>query len=127
MLTIISPFFFLLLHQSLGRYCNALIEATDKLGRPINIGPEMPRWLEDAGFEDITTEVFKWPIGPWPRDPHMKEIGLWLLESVETGLEAFAMAAFTRAFDWTKEEVVLLCSEVRRESRDMRVHSYFDL
>lgn len=93
----------------------------------MNAGVDMARWLDEAGFEGIKTEVLKEAVGPWPRDPHMKEIGMWKLESVDAGLEAFALAPLTRALGWTEEEVLLLCAEVRRESRDMRTHAYFNV
>lgn len=91
----------------------------------MNVGHDVSRWLREAGFEAIKTEVIKEAVGPWPRDPHMKEIGMWKLESVDAGLEAYALAPLTRALGWTEEEVLMLCADVRRESRDMRIHAYF--
>ncbi|KAJ4322377.1 hypothetical protein N0V84_004848 [Fusarium piperis] len=33
------------------------------------------RYLEEAGFDDVTERSLKLPMGPWPRDPHLQKIG----------------------------------------------------
>ena len=35
----------------------------------------MPAWLRDAGFEQIQTTEKIVPIGPWPKEKKLKEIG----------------------------------------------------
>jgi hypothetical protein len=51
------------------------IEAAKKLGRPL----DSPTWykaqIEEAGFQNVVEEKFKWPQNKWPRDPKMKELG----------------------------------------------------
>ncbi|KAK1638304.1 S-adenosyl-L-methionine-dependent methyltransferase [Colletotrichum phormii] len=65
---------------------------------------------------------YKWPVSPWPKDPYYKELGEWCLENFMEGLEAWSLGAFTRALNWTKEEV-----QVRNELKDRRIHAYSPL
>ena len=37
-----------------------------------------------------------WPIGPWPKDPHLKELGRWGERNWADGMEGWVMALFTR-------------------------------
>ena len=37
--------------------------------------PHMPAWLRDAGFEYVDSVEKIVPIGPWPREKKLKEIG----------------------------------------------------
>lgn len=72
------------------------LEAGDKFGKDLRIHEQVKGYLEDAGFEDIVERVYKWPIGPWSRDPHMKEIGLWNRLHWQEGIEGWSLALLTR-------------------------------
>lgn len=45
-----------------------LAKACNKIERPLGPGPSLRGWVEDAGFTNISQEVFKIPIGTWPKD-----------------------------------------------------------
>ncbi|GKT46155.1 putative methyltransferase tdiE [Colletotrichum spaethianum] len=83
--------------------------------------------MEEVGFVDVTIVPFKWPIGPWAKDPHYKELGSWALENSFEGLEAWSMAAFTRALGWTPEQVQVYLVDVRKELKDKSIHHYCPL
>lgn len=89
--------------------------------------PHYPTWLKDAGFEDVQTKVFKWPINRWPKDPGYKELGWWTLTAMDSGLEGLSMAVCTRGLGWTKEETMVFCSEVRRDFRNTNYHAYWKM
>jgi hypothetical protein len=72
---------------------------------------------------------FKMPDGPWPsarteEGKKLKEIGRWRLLEVETGMEGWSMALFTRVLGMSYEEVQLFLAEMRNSWRDNRVHGY---
>lgn len=46
---------------------------------------KVPGWLEDVGFEHISVDTRKIPVGPWPKDPKLKEIGRWYLSHMLYG------------------------------------------
>lgn len=97
------------------------------LGRPFVHVPSLVPILEEVGFVDVTIAPFKWPIGPWAKDQHYKELGEWALENALEGLEAWSMAALTRALDWTSEEVQVFLLQVRNEFKNKNIHHYCPL
>ena len=72
------------------------LEAGDKFGKSLRIHEQMKGYFEEAGFEDIVEKVYKWPIGPWSSDPHLKHIGLWNLLHWVEGIEGWSLALLTR-------------------------------
>lgn len=80
--------------------------------------------LSHAGFTNITHIELKVPIGLWPADKKQKEIGAYLLLSVESGFEAFGMKLFTGVWDMTESEAKIFCAEVLRSAKDRKIHGY---
>ncbi|KAK3169291.1 hypothetical protein OEA41_008674 [Lepraria neglecta] len=83
--------------------------------------------MKKAGFEDVTATKFVWPVGTWPADKHLKEIGAWNYLQIQEGLEAFWYALFTRQLGYSQREVDVLCAKVRAELKDPKLHSLFHL
>ncbi|KAK1449799.1 hypothetical protein CMEL01_07135 [Colletotrichum melonis] len=113
---------------------NALIKWVDKIeeaskifGRPYIDVPGLVPLLEETGFVDVEVVKYKWPVSPWAKDPYYKELGEWCLENFMEGLEGWSLAAFTRALNWTKEEVQVFLIQVRNELKDRRIHAYSSL
>ncbi|KAK1480593.1 hypothetical protein CCUS01_16171 [Colletotrichum cuscutae] len=94
------------------QWADKLDECFKILGRSFVNVPSLVPILEEAGFLDVTIVPFKWPVGPWAKDPHYKELGEWALENSSQGLEAWTMAALTRALDWSNAEVQALLAQV---------------
>lgn len=55
------------------------------------------------------------------------EEGMWNHENIAGGLYGVSVALFTRALGWTKEELEVFLVDVRKELKDMKIHSYFPL
>ncbi|TKW59929.1 hypothetical protein CTA1_9882 [Colletotrichum tanaceti] len=107
------------------KWVEKIEEACNILGRPfINCDRYLPSLLKEVGFVDISVSEFKWPINPWPKDPYFRELGLWQYENCVEGIEAWTMAPFTRALNWTKEEVNMFLIDVRRDAKDRGIHAY---
>jgi hypothetical protein len=49
------------------------LEAREKLGKDLRIHEQNKAFLEDAGYEDVVEHVYKWPIGPWTKDPRIRD------------------------------------------------------
>ncbi|EEH06366.1 methyltransferase [Histoplasma capsulatum var. duboisii H88] len=101
--------------------CNA---AAKKFGKEINMAHKFKQMLIDAGFEDVREEIFKVPIGPWPKDPKLKELGRYFLENVILGVEAYAYGFIGKILGWSQAECQVLCAKVKAEFRDRRNHMY---
>jgi ubiquinone/menaquinone biosynthesis C-methylase UbiE len=72
------------------------LEAGDKFGKTFRIADETKGCMEASGFTNVTYQKFKWPIGPWPKDPKLKELGAYNRLGWEEGLEGWAMFLFTK-------------------------------
>ncbi|KAH7245549.1 S-adenosyl-L-methionine-dependent methyltransferase [Fusarium tricinctum] len=113
---------------------NALVEmmdhlklACEKIGRTMDPAPSFRQWLEESGFDDVKEEKFKLPIGPWPKDERLKEIGTLMGINMKEGVAAFTAVLFTEVLGWSREEVELFNVRVREASRQRSVHPLFDL
>lgn len=61
--------------SALMKWCNLMVEAGQKLGRPLNGANYYKQQLEAAGFTNIVEVQFKWPINRWPKDQKFKDLG----------------------------------------------------
>jgi hypothetical protein len=90
-----------------------VIEASAQIGRTFEVIYHMHDWIRDAGFHDIVEKRYQWPLGPWPKDPKLKELGIWARAHVDAGLENWCMALLTRVFGWSYEQVQVHISKAR--------------
>ncbi|RYP50043.1 hypothetical protein DL768_004329 [Monosporascus sp. mg162] len=109
------------------KWINTLLGAARKIDRDPCPGVSLEKWVKEAGFKNVTHHRFKFPIGPWPRDPKMKEIGMYNLSQVLQGLEGFSLRLFCGVLGWQREELLVLTSMVRKELKNRSIHAQFDL
>ncbi|KAK0287686.1 hypothetical protein LTR35_004162 [Friedmanniomyces endolithicus] len=111
------------------RWGELLCAAARNLGRPMgsDVSESYKEWMREAGFVDIQTKMFMWPINSWPKDPYWKELGRWNQVNILEGLEGFCLALLTRGLGWRKEEVDVFVGRVGRDLRDRRIHAYFPM
>ncbi|RDL31137.1 Uncharacterized protein BP5553_09926 [Venustampulla echinocandica] len=100
------------------------LEAGDKFGKDLRIHEQVKGYLEEAGFEDVVDRAFKMPIGPWSKDPHLKQIGLWNQLHWQEGIEGWSMALLTRVLGWSYTEVQAYLGKMREALVDRRIHAY---
>jgi len=101
--------------------CN---EASAMFGKSISIAREQKQHLINAGFHNVRDDVYKVPIGTWPAEPKLKEIGRYQLELVLLSIESFTQGFLGRVKGWSNEECEVIMAEVRREVRDPKLHLY---
>jgi SAM-dependent methyltransferase len=105
---------------------DGLMEACDKIGRTLDPAPSFKGWVKDAGFENVKQQRFKLPVGSWPKDPRMKEIGTFLTLNFVEGVDGFTAVLFKDVLGWKQEEVSVLNAEVRAAAHQKGVHPLFD-
>ena len=71
------------------------LTAGDKFGRTLRIVDQTKELMEATGFTNVTYRPFKWPIGPWPKDRKLKEIGRYNRANWDEGMEGWLMFLFT--------------------------------
>jgi hypothetical protein len=113
--------------HSLSKWTKLLYDASEKLGRPYIEPGKLKDVLAETGFIDVTETRFKWPSNGWPKDKKHKVLGLWNNENFDRVLEAVSLAPFTRALDWTSEEVTVFMANARKELNDPKIHAYWPM
>ncbi|OHE95153.1 methyltransferase [Colletotrichum orchidophilum] len=111
------------------KWNSMLMDTLASTGRDCRPGPQLEGWVrEAANFENVTHKKFILPIGPWPKDPHYRELGLGNLAQILEGLDGFSMRVICGLLGWTKVEAEVLLAEVRKELKTVhKFHAQFDI
>lgn len=84
--------------------------------------------LEGAAFDKIKIAELVCPIGTWPKDPKLKEVGRYFrAQMADTAVESYSLAMFTRFGGWAPEEVQVLLAHLRSELKSNKMHIYTTL
>jgi hypothetical protein len=80
-------------------------------------------FLMKENKENTADKPLKIPIGPWAKDPWLKELGRYEQLHMQMSVASHTPALFTRVWSWTEPQVQLLIEGVKREfrSRDLRL------
>lgn len=97
----------------IGTYFYHVMGAANRAGRPLIIARGMRDRLIRAGFVNVVERTAIWPLGPWPKDKHLKELGKWGRMGALESLIPFATLLLTRE-GWTLEQIQDLCDSVRK-------------
>ncbi|KAH8714719.1 S-adenosyl-L-methionine-dependent methyltransferase [Ilyonectria robusta] len=103
------------------------VEGGKKIGRSFTIVEDgvQKKAMEEAGFVGIKERDFKVPIGAWPKDPKLKEIGKYAQATLEQDIEGYVLFMANTVEGWTKEEIEVYISLLRRELRAGKMHPYY--
>jgi hypothetical protein len=111
-------------NASLVQWSRYLLEATTEADKTLAYNHNTRQMLQRQGFVDISEQVIKIPLNPWPTDPHERDIGRWFNLGLTQGLEAITLAPLTRVLRWKKTDVDRLLSETKREICSKKYHAY---
>jgi len=100
------------------------MESAAKLGTSWKNSANYVRYYEEAGFVDIQEKYFQWPSNTWPKGERMKTLGSYWQEDMLRGLEALSMAVLTRGAGMSKEEVLAMTAEVKKDIHNTDIHAY---
>ncbi|PGH13947.1 hypothetical protein AJ79_03362 [Helicocarpus griseus UAMH5409] len=106
---------------------NLLGEACDKAGRELNPGPKLEQWVKDAGFVNVNHRILKLPVGTWPKDKQLKQIGAFMTMQYTEGIDAVTNVPFTQSLGWKKSEVEVFNAKVKADALDRNVHALHHL
>lgn len=99
-------------------------DASTKVGKRLNVAHLHRQWMEDAGFVDVNEVVYKIPIGPWPKDKKLKEIGkIFRIQMIEA-IPTFSIAYYTRVLGFSLEQAQIMVAGVRSEFLNRKLHLY---
>ncbi|KAJ6088106.1 hypothetical protein N7499_004288 [Penicillium canescens] len=97
----------------------------ERAGRGCDTFDTMARRIRNAGFVDVHEKLYKWPIGPWPRDQKLKDAGAANFEHWVNGMEGWCMWLLTKfghPQPWDKEAVYVYVAKLRKELNNPRFH-----
>ena len=80
-------------------------EAGAITGQIFNVTDIMKQKILEAGFVNVVEQVYKTPLGGWPADAKLRELGQWALLGFDTGLEGYALATLTRVLGVSDTEL----------------------
>jgi hypothetical protein len=106
------------------RFYRLLIEASRKTGRDLNVSHRWKQLAQDTGFVDVSERLVKVPLGGWAKDRRLKETGVFCVETVKEGMQAFGLKFLTLQLGWSVEEAEVMFAHVRKELEDRKVHAY---
>ncbi len=112
---------------ALESWLDKTIIAAAKLGKYWKSAGDYARYFEEVGFVDIVEKHFQWPVNTWPKGARMKTLGRYLQEDMLRGLEAWSMAPLTRGGGLTKEQVMELSAEARKDIVNKKIHAYLHM
>jgi hypothetical protein len=64
------------------------------------------------------------PVGPWAKDPAMKEIGRYQREHMCMGIEPYTLGFIGKVLGWSEAECRVLIAKVINDTRNKAFHLY---
>ncbi|KAF2183531.1 S-adenosyl-L-methionine-dependent methyltransferase [Zopfia rhizophila CBS 207.26] len=107
---------------NLSLWQNRCNEAAGQFKKEIRCADQLRQRMLDAGFVDVHEKIVKVPIGPWPKDPKMNEIGRYQREHMAMGIEPYTLGFIGKVLGWSEQECRVLIAKVVNEVRDKSMH-----
>ncbi|KAL2803099.1 S-adenosyl-L-methionine-dependent methyltransferase [Aspergillus granulosus] len=112
-------------NSPLSHWGRLLIEASNKMNRPVDNPAKYETWMREAGFVNCHTVVYKWPTNTWPADEKGKMLGLWNLFNILQRFEEFSMALLVKVLGWEGDYARGFLGKVKGELMNGDVHGYW--
>ncbi|KAJ9665692.1 hypothetical protein H2201_004176 [Coniosporium apollinis] len=112
---------------AMDQWSTEIITGIKSFGLEPEPGPLLEGWVKDAGFENVSHKLLPIPVGTWPKNKKLKEIGAFDLVQFLDGLEGLSLRILTTVRRWSPEEVQALLMDVRKELRDPRMQAQHNL
>ncbi|KAH9222060.1 S-adenosyl-L-methionine-dependent methyltransferase [Leptodontidium sp. 2 PMI_412] len=113
-------------NSGLWMFSNYALDASTKMGAPLDACTRYGEYMATAGFEDIVERRFKLPSSPWAREKRMKLIGAFELHNLLRGVSAMSLRMFSKAYGWSQSQIELFLVQARKDMQNTRYHSYYD-
>ncbi|KAM0414564.1 hypothetical protein ACHAPT_013598 [Fusarium lateritium] len=106
-------------------WLKTLLEGSAKFGKSLEGAITWKGKMEKAGFVDVQQKIVKkMPIGAWPKDPKLKEIGRYQSIQQIQAVESYTPRIYSTILGWKEEEVQVYVAKVKKELKDPSIHLY---
>ncbi|KAN0096395.1 S-adenosyl-L-methionine-dependent methyltransferase [Hyaloscypha variabilis] len=109
------------------RWSKTFIDCGEQMGRTFLIGKQAKGLLEAAGFVNVVEKKYKVPVGSWPSNKELKNIGQYNLLYCVQGLEGWALWILTTILKWSYEEIQVFIAQMRSALLRRANHSYYEV
>lgn len=109
------------------QWSKTLLYAAEQLGKTFAIYDFNREMITQAGFVDVVEKKFKIPVGTWPSDPKMKELGQWNTLFCLEGLESWSLYLLSTVLKWSYEEIQAHIMTMRKQILNRKNHAYYDI
>ncbi|KAI1024538.1 hypothetical protein LB503_007476 [Fusarium chuoi] len=111
------------------KWCKLFFECGRQTGRTWEIARDgrQEEYMREAGFTDLFSKSWKLPVGGWPQDKKLKQIGLYNGAFIDHSIDAFAIFPIGEILGWSEEEVTVLVSQMRKALKEPRALPYFNV
>jgi SAM-dependent methyltransferase len=99
-------------------------EMAHKMGSPLEAPRSWKEQVERNGFVDVREVLYKLPMGPWPKDKRLKEIGAVERMMLLEGFEAYMLRGYTQVLGGDPNTLQVILAQARRELSDSKIHTY---
>lgn len=93
-------------------------------GKGLNVAAKHAQWMRDAGFVNVQDQVHHVPIGPWAKDPILKELGKFHLAVVLESVDSYTLAMMTEFLGKSVEETQITIEMIKGEFKQKKYHMF---
>jgi hypothetical protein len=113
-------------NTTLLEWCYKTLEGSSRVGRTWADPRQYKKIMEHVGFVDVKEQRFKWPLNTWPKDPKLKELGMWVMEDLMEILPA-VKKVFTVGLGWSIEDADSLVERAKIDLMNREIHGWIDM
>ena len=111
----------------MAKWSRTFIDCGEMTGKTFRVANLSAQWLAEAGFEDVHQRWYKVPVGPWPKDKRLKEVGIANYHYCLQGCEGWALFLLTKVLQWRIEVVQVFIAQFRNQLNNRKNHAYYNI
>ena len=69
-------------------------------------------------------EYHQIPVGDWPKDPKLREVGKFVRACLENDIEGYTLMMWQDVLQWPKEEYQMFLLSIRKAIKNPKIHTY---
>lgn len=108
-----------------GEFFGLLTNISAKFGRPLVIARTLKERMIKAGFVDVQERKEVWPLGDWPKDKRLKDIGRYGKIGAVESAEPFGLALLTRVEGWSTERAMATIKKAKKDLESKQGGKYY--
>ena len=113
-------------NTALLEWSHKTLEGSASIGRRWADPKKYKAVMEEVGFVDVVETRLKWPLNTWPKDPKLKELGVWVREDMMEILPA-VKKVFIAGLGWSNEDADSFIEKAKADLMNKDIHGWVDM